>query len=144
MEPEASASLIGGQARSNNVASVDDPMAASHRGPHVWSWDVCGLPDEDNNMSSNIDQPTEAEQSNGQQSEGAEKEAKAAMQAIEQKSKDALGRIGEAMKEPASGAAITGAVVLGAAVTFGLLPTIAGAGAAYITYHVVTKRREQH
>jgi hypothetical protein len=47
----------------------------------------------------------------------------------------------KAAKSPAGGATIAGGTALGAAAVFGALPTLLGAGAAYVTYLVVRKRR---
>jgi hypothetical protein len=52
-----------------------------------------------------------------------------------------LERIGGALKQPAAGATIAGAVVLGAASLFGPAETLLGAGAAYAVYLVAKRRR---
>jgi len=46
----------------------------------------------------------------------------------------------KAVESPAGGATIAGGAALGAAAMFGALPTLLGAGAAYVTYLLVRKK----
>jgi hypothetical protein len=52
----------------------------------------------------------------------------------------AASRVGEFMKKPPIGASVTGAVVLGAAVAFGVVEAAVAAGAAYAAYRLLKKR----
>lgn len=45
------------------------------------------------------------------------------------------------LRKPTTGAALTGAVVIGAAVVFGAAETAVGAAAAYVTYRIIRGRR---
>jgi len=45
------------------------------------------------------------------------------------------------LKTPAGGATVSGSVVLGAAALFGVLETTLAAGAAYVAYHALRRKR---
>ena len=82
-----------------------------------------------------------------------QKNAQAAAEGLREAAKDAASESAEAirhmgqttaekLKEPTTAAAITGAVVVGAAITFGVLETVVGGTAAYVTYRILRRRRE--
>jgi hypothetical protein len=55
--------------------------------------------------------------------------------------KAAVTRWKQAIKGPVTGATVTGAVVLGAVLVFGFAEAAVGAGAAYVAYRILKKRR---
>jgi hypothetical protein len=51
-------------------------------------------------------------------------------------------RLGGRLKRPATGAAVAGAVVLGAAAVLGAAEAAVAAGAAYVTYRILNRQRQ--
>jgi len=47
------------------------------------------------------------------------------------------------LKKPTTGAALAGAAVMGALLTFGFMPTAVAGAAAYVGYRVLRKRRTE-
>jgi hypothetical protein len=56
-------------------------------------------------------------------------------------SKQPIEQLGSMIKTPAAGAAISGTVVLGAAAAFGVLETTVAAGAAYVAYRLLRRKK---
>jgi hypothetical protein len=84
-------------------------------------------------------------QSNGHQqaTHRVRESAREAMRDVAEKSTTALTQLGEALKDPTTGAALAGATVTGAVVLFGWAPAALGAAAGYVAYRIVKKQRGQ-
>lgn len=61
--------------------------------------------------------------------------------AVIEEGKEAVQQIGGVLSRPGVGATVTGGLVLGAAVMFGIPEAIVGAGAAYVAYRVLKRRK---
>jgi len=72
------------------------------------------------------------------------KEFTGAGQSAAQQRGDGKGSLAELARRPAAGGTIAGAVVLGAAALFGALEAAVGAGAGYLAYRVLRRRRAAH
>jgi hypothetical protein len=101
-------------------------------------------------MTENAGQETESSLSSRPTTEGQPEQPTSAEGRIERlaaQTKDAVGFVGKEMahelKKPTTGAAIAGAVVVGAAVTLGALETALGAATAYVTFRILKAMRSK-